>query len=93
MSRECEHCNWIIGTKYLLNQKDYEKIICPNCGRVLKVTKLSKLLCKYSQILGSVVVVILPLSIKLKLIMLGVWIIITILILPALLYDYEKVIK
>lgn len=93
MSRVCEHCYYEISSKYLLKQKEYEKILCPNCGRGLKVTKISKLLFRYTQILIAFVLLILPLGLKEKVVLECLWIGVSIFLLPAYVYNYEKIIK
>ncbi|MGL4773817.1 MAG: hypothetical protein ACRC2K_09660 [Clostridium sp.] len=93
MSRKCEHCYWEITTKYILKQKDYERIICPNCGRTLKATKISKLLYRYIEILGVVGILLLPINLKTKLFIEGVWIGSSVLFVPAMIYSYEKLYK
>lgn len=93
MSRVCEHCNFEITNKYLLRQNDYEKILCSNCGRGLKVTSISKLVYRYTQILMAFMLLLLPINFVGKIAIECLWIGVSIFLLPAFVYNYEKIIK
>ncbi|SFU76245.1 cxxc_20_cxxc protein [Clostridium sp. DSM 8431] len=91
MNRQCERCKFRIDTRDILKKESKDKIICPNCGRTLVATKLSKTLAFSVFIMFFLVFLLLPINFIYITIVEIVWSFITYNILPALLYEYEEI--
>ena len=90
MWRKCNRCDYEISNNYLLKQKNLDEIICPNCGRTLVVTKISKWLASSFFIMISTIFIILPIKIKFKIFIECFWIIFSYTFLPILVFDYNE---
>lgn len=91
MNRKCERCQYQIDVLDVLKQKDPQKIICPNCGRTLIATKISKTMVLSVYIMFFLVFILLPVSYIYIIIIEIVWSYIGYSILPAFLYEYEEI--
>lgn len=91
MNRQCERCRYEIDVLDVLKQKSREKIICPNCGRILVATKISKTLVWSVFTMFFLVFLLLPINFFYIVISEIVWIYISKNILPAILYEYEEI--
>ena len=90
MCRRCKRCDGEITMSYLLNNKKIDEIICPNCGRVLVATKISKLLTLSFFIMIFTIFMILPLKIFSIILFELAWSIFSYIFLPTMLFDYEE---
>ena len=90
MCRRCRRCNSEITMSYLLSNKKIDEIICPNCGRVLIATKISKLLALSFFIVIFSILLILPLKIFSIILIEIAWSIFSYRFLPIMLFDYEE---
>ena len=90
MTRKCERCLYDISIAQILEQEKVSEIICPNCGRKLVATDLSKVVTLSFFLMVSVIFWILPLKIISKLCIQIVWAIISVYYLPVFLYIYKK---
>lgn len=90
MIRQCERCQYDISISYLLKQEDIEEITCPNCGRQLVVTDLSRVLTVIFFIMFFVLFFILPLKFLARMIIEVIWIEFSKHYLPLFLYMYEE---
>lgn len=90
MERKCERCQYNIDMTYLLKQENLEEILCPNCGRVLVATDVSKMLTISFFIMFFIIFCILPLRTIVKLIILVLWSCFSKDYLPAFLYLYRE---
>jgi len=89
VSRKCKRCDYDITVSYLLKQKSFSVVPCENCGRLMRSTKMSKVLTLSYYILIAIVFIILPIKI-IKIVFLEyIWLIISYYFLPAILYMYE----
>ncbi len=91
MNRQCERCRYEIDVLDVLKQESCKKIICPNCGRVLVATKISRTLVASIFTMFFLVFLLLPISFVYVVIIEIVWIYISHNILPAFLYEYEEI--
>lgn len=91
MNRHCERCGFQINVMDVLKQKSNDKIICPNCGRTLVPTKISKTLLLSVFIMFFLVFLLLPIRFIYITIVEIMWSLITFYILPAFLYEYEEI--
>ena len=78
MTRKCERCSYDISITQILEQEKVSEIICPNCGRKLVATDLSKVVTLSFFLMVSVIFWILPLKIISKLCIQIVWAIISV---------------
>lgn len=90
MIRKCERCQCDISMSYLLKQEKIDEIICPNCGRKLIATDLSKVVAISFFIMFFVIFCILPLKFSTILFIEIIWIMFSKCYLPAFLYMYEE---
>lgn len=91
MGRMCDRCDGDIKTSYLLKQNSLENIVCPNCGRILKVTKTSKVAMWTSYILMLSIFVILPIKLNYKIIIEGIWTLLSYYLLQSFVYTYKEI--
>ena len=91
MNRQCERCRYRIDILDVLKQKSNNKIICPNCGRYLVATRVSRILVLSVFIMFFLVFLLLPISFVYRVIVEFVWSYISYEILPAILYEYEEI--
>lgn len=91
MNRQCERCRYRIDVLDVLKQESNKKIICPNCGRYLVATKVSRTLVMSVFIMFFLVFLVLPISFVYIVIVEIVWSYISFKILPAILYEYEEI--
>lgn len=89
MNRKCKRCGYEITISYLLKQKSYLEIRCENCGRLMKVTKMSKMLTLTYYILTAILIIIIPIRIIPKIVLGLAWTIISYRYLPAVLFLYD----
>lgn len=87
--RRCIYCNREIEIKYLLKQKDINKIKCPYCTKELKVNKISKLFADSTLILISALIIIFPIRYITKFSFIALWVILFIDLIRPLFYSYE----
>jgi CXXC-20-CXXC protein len=93
VGKVCERCKYEINISYILRQNSMGKIICPNCGRTLVATVMSKFLMTSIFLMFFLLFIIMPLDIINRLIIEAIWITISYSILPAFIYDYEEINK
>lgn len=90
MTRKCERCSYDISITQILEQEKVNEIICPNCGRKLVATDLSKFVTLSFFLMISVIFWILPLKSIIKLCIQIIWAIISAYYLPVFLYIYKE---
>lgn len=90
MGRKCTRCYYDIKNSYILKEETSKEIICPNCGRKLVVTNISRFLAITIFIMGSLIFPILPVKAVNIVIIESVWIALSYFLLPAIIYDYEE---
>ena len=90
MTRKCERCLYDISIAQILEQEKVSEIICPNCGRKLVATDLSKVVTLSFFLMVSVIFWIIPLKIISKLCIQIVWAIMSVYYLPVFLYIYKE---
>lgn len=90
MGRKCTRCSYDIETSYLLKQESLQEIICPNCGRALIVTEISRFLAITIFTMGSLILIMLPIKAANIIIIESIWIALSYLFLPAIIYNYEE---
>ncbi|MBU5486816.1 hypothetical protein KQI77_01395 [Clostridium sp. MSJ-8] len=90
MSRKCERCNWEVTIKYLAKQKSYDEIRCYNCGRILEVIPISKLMTIIYFFIGFLIILSLPIGKLLIIVIEILWIIISYNYLPLIMYMYRN---
>ena len=90
MTKKCERCLYNISIAQVLEQEKVNEIICPNCGRKLVATDLSKVVTLSFFLMLSVIFWILTLKIISKLCIQIVWAIISVYYLPVFLYIYKE---
>lgn len=90
MSRLCERCQYDITVGYILKQESFSEIRCPNCGRLLEVTLLSKVLVLCYYVLGLLGLSVLPIGVVCILVFQYIWTVISYYYLPAFLYFYKE---
>ncbi|MDS0524162.1 hypothetical protein NNC19_00640 [Clostridium sp. SHJSY1] len=93
LGKVCDRCKFEINSSYILRQNSMDKIICPNCGRTLVATIISKLLMLSIFLMFFLLIIIIPVDIINKLIIEAIWITISYSILPAFVYEYEELDK
>ena len=90
MGRKCTRCYYDLKTSYLLKQESFHEILCPNCGRTLVVTDISRFLAITIFIMGSLIFTMLPIKAVNIVIIESIWIVLSYFLLPAIIYDYEE---
>jgi len=90
LGRKCTRCHYDLKTSYLLKQESFHKILCPNCGRKLVVTDISRFLAITIFIMGSLIFTMLPIKAANIVIIESIWIALSYFLLPAIIYDYEE---
>lgn len=90
LGRKCRRCYFDIKTSYILRAESFHQIVCPNCGRTLVATDISRFLAITIFIMGSLVFTILPVNILNIFIIESIWIALYYFLLPAIIYDYEE---
>lgn len=90
LRRKCTRCYYDIETRYLLKEESFQQIVCPNCGRTLIVTEISRFLAITIFIMGSLIFTLLPIKAVNIMIIEGIWIAVSYFLLPAIIYDYEE---
>lgn len=93
MGRVCDRCEGDIKLSYLLKQNSLENIICPNCGRTLKVTRESKIVTLASYFSTLSVFISLPIGLSYKIIISGIWTLLSNYLLEPLLYTYKEALE
>lgn len=88
MSRRCERCQYDLDISFLLKQEISNRIICPNCGRTLVATEISKVLSISFFVMFFVIFLILPIKILLIIFIESLWVLISKMYLPSILYNY-----
>lgn len=88
--RKCSRCGYDINIRYLLKEDSFNEIICPNCGRVLIATGISRFFTLSTFIMGFSIGAILPIGIVNIAILEGAWCIFSYYVLPAFFYKYEE---
>jgi len=88
--RKCTRCYFDIKTSYILKEESFQEIICPNCGRSLVVTEISRFLTTTIFIMGSLMFILLPIKAANIIIAEALWIALSYFILPAIVYNYEE---
>lgn len=90
MGRKCTRCYYDLKASYLLKQESFQEIRCPNCGRTLVVTDISRFLAITIFIMGSLIFTMLPIKAVNIVILESIWIALAYFLLPAIIYDYEE---
>lgn len=90
MKRKCTRCYFDIKTSYILKEESFRQIVCPNCGRTLVATDISRFLAITIFIMGSLVFTLLPIKVFNIFIIESIWIALSYFLLPAIIYDYEE---
>lgn len=90
LERKCRRCYFDIKTSYLLKEESFQQIVCPNCGRTLVATSISRFLAITIFSMASLVFPLLPISFLNIFIIESIWIAIYYFLLPAIIYDYEE---
>lgn len=93
LGKICERCKYEINAAYILRQKSMKKIICPNCGRTLVATIISKFLMMSIFLMLFLLFILVPIDIINKLIIEAIWTMVSYSILPAFIYEYEEIDK
>ncbi|MBD7909911.1 MULTISPECIES: hypothetical protein [Clostridium] len=88
MGKICERCKYEISIAYILRQKSMEKVICPNCGRTLIATMISKILMISIFLMFFLLFLLVPVDIINKLIIETIWVMLCYSVLPAFIYEY-----
>lgn len=89
MLKICDRCNDEIKISYLLKQPSLDRIICPNCGRKMKVTDLSKVMALTIFITILSLFLILPIYLLYKIFFMAIWNIFSYCLLKPLVYTYK----
>lgn len=90
MNRECTRCHYNIDVLYILKQDSKEQIICPNCGRKLEATKISKAVMISIFIMFFLLFLILPIRAINKVFIEVLWFIFSKNVVTAFIYEYEE---
>ena len=90
MSRKCERCQCDITVSYLLKQNSCSEIRCPNCGRILEVTPLSKVLVLCYYALGLLGISVFPIKVIGVVIFQVLWTAVSYYYLPDFIYFYKE---
>jgi len=91
VNRHCERCRYRIDVIDVLKQDSSKKIICPNCGRYLVATTISRALVMSVFIMFFLVFLLLPINFVYIILVEIIWSYIAQKILPAFLNDYEEI--
>jgi hypothetical protein len=90
LERKCTRCYFDLTTSYLLKAESFRQIVCPNCGRILVATDISRFLAITIFIMGSLICTMLPIKILNIFIIESIWFTISYFFLPAFIYNYEE---
>jgi len=90
LGRKCTRCYFDIETSYILKEESFKQIVCPNCGRTLVATDISRFLSITISIMGFLLFTILPIKILNIFIIESIWIAVSYFLLPAIIYSYEE---
>lgn len=90
MGRKCTRCHYEIDAVYILKQDSKEQIICPNCGRTLEATKISKAVMLSIFIMFFLLFLILPITIINKILVEVLWYVLSKNVVTAFIYEYEE---
>jgi len=90
LGRKCTRCYFDIEASYLLKGESFHEIVCPNCGRALVATEISRFLAKTIFIMGFLVFPLLPIKAANIVIIESIWIALSYFLLPAFIFNYEE---